>query len=95
MVNQSIESRWFFELTPVAEEDLERLDSAVRKRALAKMRWLRDNFEHIVPQPLGGKYHGFFKLRVGDWRMVYEIESGKKLLTIHFIDLRDKVYKRI
>lgn len=95
MASQDAGPFWFVDLTSIAEGDLEQLDTAVRRRVLAKMQWLRDNFDYIVPQPLGGKYRGFFKLRVGDWRIVYEVESDKKLLTVHFIDRRDKIYKRL
>lgn len=87
--------RWALEFTLVAEEDVARLDAAVRKRTLNKIKWLRDHFNDIVPQPLGGVYQGLFKLRTGDWRIVYEINAEKQLLTIHLIDRRYTVYKRL
>jgi len=55
---------------------------------------MRKNFDQITPLPLGDKWRGFFKLRIGDWRVVYEIEISKRLITIHYIDHRDKIYKR-
>jgi len=86
--------RWRFIITREAESDLKRLDSPTRKRVLEKFKWLVDNFDQITPLSLGDKRRGFFKLRVGDWRVVYEIEIAKKLITIHCIDHRDKIYKR-
>lgn len=88
-------ARWRFEITQLAEADLKRLDTNIRKRALAKIAWLRDHFNHIIPQPIAGPYQGFFKLRVGDWRIVYQIEAEQWLVTIHLIDRRDKIYKRL
>jgi mRNA interferase RelE/StbE len=85
---------WRFELTKEAEEDLEKLDSSIRDRILEKLKWFRENFEQIIPLPLGGKWRGFFKLRIGDYRVVYEVEKVKKVVTIHYIDRRDKIYKR-
>ena len=38
---------------------------------------------------------GFFKLRIGDWRMVYDFEREKNLITIHAIDNRNRVYKKL
>ncbi|MDP3696519.1 MAG: type II toxin-antitoxin system RelE/ParE family toxin [Candidatus Taylorbacteria bacterium] len=84
---------WRIVVTFEAEKDLERLDTSIRKRVLEKLAWLRHNFDFIIPLPLGGKWRGFFKLRVGDWRIVYEVETKKFLVIIHRIDRRDKVYK--
>lgn len=87
-------SRWRFEITGVAENDLEVIDELVRTRILEKIRWFKENFEQVRHSSLGGKWKGFFKLRIGDWRVVYGIEYEKRLVTIHFINRRDKIYKR-
>ena len=85
--------RWRVNFTYEAEKDLERLDGIIRRRILDKLIWFRDNFDTITPLPLGGKWRGFFKLRAGDWRIIYEVEVKKFLVTIHCIDNRDKIYK--
>lgn len=87
--------RWQFEITDLGESDLEKLDAPTRIRILQKLRWLVDNFEYITPIPLGGPLKGFFKLRVGDWRIIYEVEESKKLVSVHTVDLRDRVYKKV
>lgn len=87
-------SQWKVDFTCEAEDDLDKLDKQIRKRVIEKTLWLRDNFDQIIPLPLGGRWQGFFKLRVGDWRVIYEIEDLKKQITIHLIDRRDKIYKR-
>jgi mRNA interferase RelE/StbE len=87
-------TEWRFELTKEAEEDLEKLDSSVRDRILEKLKWFRENFEQVTPLPLGGKWRGFFKLRIGNYRVIYELEKIKKVVTIHCVDRRDKIYKR-
>ncbi len=88
-------SGWCLEITRVADEDLGRLDAHVRRRVLAKIVWLRDHVDRIVPQPLSGAYRSFFKLRVGGWRIVYQIEAAQQIVTVHLIDRRDTVYKRL
>lgn len=40
---------WQVKVTSEAEEDIERLDGAVRSRILAKLKWLRENFDNVVP----------------------------------------------
>lgn len=86
--------QWRFQTTQEAEEDLARLDPQIRKRVVEKLQWLIDNFDHVIPLPLGGEWRGFFKLRVGDWRIIYEVEAQETKVTVHEIDRRDKIYKR-
>jgi len=86
-------SGWRVEITKDAEQDLERIGEPAKIRILEKIRWFKDNFDQVRHEPLGGKWGGFFKLRVGDWRIVYEIEHIFRLVTIHRIDRRDKIYK--
>ncbi|MDP2669033.1 MAG: type II toxin-antitoxin system RelE/ParE family toxin [bacterium] len=85
---------WKFEITDQGKADLKNLDAEVRKRVLEKLEWFAENFRNLAPIPLGGTWRGFFKLRVGDWRIVYEINYLGHLITIHVIDNRDRVYKK-
>lgn len=85
--------KWRIFITKEAEEDLDDLDSSIRNRILQKLIWARDNFDDIVPLPLGGLWRGFFKLRIGDWRVIYDIEIKKHIITVHQVGLRDKIYK--
>jgi len=85
---------WQFLITKEAEKDLEYLGSKIKARVISKLEWLATNFEGMTLVPLSGELGGFFKLRVGDWRIVYEIENDKKFIVIHAIDHRDKIYGR-
>jgi mRNA interferase RelE/StbE len=64
------------EYEPEAFADLERLTQAVRGRIVDKIGWLAENFDQITPQPLTANLSGFFKLRVGDYRVVYEFSAA-------------------
>ncbi len=86
-------AKYAFVFTKKAEEDLEKIDSAAQKRVLEKIKWFKDNFEYIIPLPLSNKWRGFFKLRVGDWRVIYEIDLSGKLVIFHCVDKRDRIYK--
>ena len=85
--------QWNFVITPEAEADLNKLDAVVRKRILAKLKWFADNFDYVTPFPLGEPFKGFFKLRVGAWRIIYDVEYLKSLVAVHYIDRRDKIYR--
>ena len=85
---------WRFDLTKEAESDLEKLDFSIQARVIEKIKWFRENFDQITPLPLGGNWRGFFKLRIGDYRVIYEVERERRIATIHYIDRRDKIYHR-
>lgn len=75
-------------LQPSASKQLKKLDLGLRKRIKGKLKELGQGIcrgEMLVPSE-------FWKLRVGDYRIVYEIliEEGKVLVL--FIGHRKKVY---
>ena len=87
-------SEWRFIITSEAEADLNALDTQVRKRITEKLKWFRDNFDSVTPFPLGEPWKGFFKFRIGDRRVIYEVDNTDGIVAIHHIGRRDKIYKR-
>lgn len=81
-------------LTPTAKADLLRLNPAVARRVFDKVQWLADNVETIRLEALTGSWRGVFKLRVGDYRVLYTCEASKRRIVIHFVRHRRDVYKR-
>ena len=79
------------EWTEDAIEDLSRLDKPIIRRILKKVSWLSNNFDSITPESLSGDFKGSFKLRLGDWRVVYTIES--ELILIQAVGHRREIYK--
>lgn len=79
------------EWTKNAIEDLEKLDTTIVKRILNKISWFSQNFENITPEPLSGDLVGTFKIKIGDWRIIYTFESG--VIVIQAIGHRKEVYK--
>ena len=73
------------EFTSNAEADLTRLDAPVAQRVLKRLRWLADNFEAIRPEALTGQWQGVFKLRVGDYRVLYTYDRAKRRIIVHFL----------
>ena len=83
---------WRTVFTHKAEESLEKLSKEVGDKVLEKIVWLESNFDYIDPLPLRNKWRGFFKLRIGDWRVIYDANINKKEITIHKIGHRSKIY---
>jgi mRNA interferase RelE/StbE len=76
----------------VAERELAQLDKAVGRRIVKRIRWLAENVEDVKPMPLSGGLAGFYKLRIGDYRVVYEILHAEQILVIHLVGHRSEIY---
>jgi len=75
----------------VLQFDLPRLDSTIRQRIykLVKQRLL--THPELYGEPLRGTLKNFWKLRAGDFRVIYSIE--KDGVFIHTVGHRSEVYK--
>lgn len=61
------------------------------RRILNKITYLSRQFSSITHEPLSGDLAGTFKLRVGDWRVIYTIESD--LIVVQAIGHRKEIYR--
>ncbi len=77
-------------LSPMAEKDFANLEVALKQRIVEKLRWFLEN--EVVPEVLEGNFEGFYKLRVGDYRIVYEFETAV-VMRVRLIGHRSRVYK--
>lgn len=87
-------TRWSIDLVPKAQDDLARFDRSIRSQVIERLEWLAANFDLVHLESLHGEWRGFFKLRVGDWRVAYNFNASAGIITVHQIDRRDKMYKR-
>ena len=80
-------------LLPNALHDLSKLDKSIAKRIINRIEWFSENIENSSPVPLQSKLSGFYKLRIGDWRVIYEISKKAETISIHKIGHRKEIYK--
>ena len=80
-------------ILPKALNDLSKLDKTVSRRIIDKLSWLSENIENITPLSLTGKYTDLFKFRIGDWRVIYDIDHDQKMITVHKVGHRSEIYK--
>ncbi|MEK7621994.1 MAG: type II toxin-antitoxin system RelE/ParE family toxin [Patescibacteria group bacterium] len=85
---------WSIEFKPETEHDLGGLDWIIRRRIIEKLDWFALNFDSLFPISLKGEFKDFSKLRVGDWRVFYQVNWEKHLIIVCYIDRRDKAYKK-
>ena len=87
-------TKWSVEFTREAEKDISILDKPVRKRIIEKLDWLEDNFSGVLPTVLTADFRDYFKLRVGDWRIFYQVNWYRNIITVRYIDHRSRAYKK-
>ncbi|MEZ8220249.1 mRNA interferase RelE/StbE [Candidatus Fervidibacteria bacterium JGI MDM2 JNZ-1-D12] len=85
---------WQIGWMPEAIDDMEDLSDEVAQRVREKLEWMQKNFDVVVPEPLHGEWKGFFRLRVGDWRVIYTVDRQKRLIIVHAVGHRSSIYKR-
>lgn len=76
-------------LHPMAAKTLEKLDIGIRRQIKKKLKELKE-----FPEQRGKhlRYTQFWSLRIGDYRVIYEINEKEKRIIVLFIGHRNNVY---
>ena len=77
---------------PESIDDLDSISQVMCVRILKKIEWLSVNFEKVSAQPLTGQWSGFYKLRVGDYRVIYEFDIENQLIFVARVEHRREIY---
>jgi len=78
-----------------AERDLDRLPPDVQRRIIPRIEALADDPRPPGAEALHGQLRGLTKLRVGRYRISYEIDDEQRLVTIIEIGHRRDIYRRL
>ncbi len=72
-----------------AARELEKTEHSLRLGIIARLKELRDD-----PKRMGKmlKHSDFWSTRIGDHRVIYEIDNSKRRVIVLFIGHRSKVY---
>ncbi len=85
-------ARYALEIKPSARKELEKLDESLLARAVPKIEALA-----IDPRPSGCRklrgYRDLWRIRVGDYRVVYVIDDARKLVSVTRVAHRRDVYE--
>ena len=78
-----------------AEKKLEKLDASVRNRIKT---WIEKNLEGCENprqwgKPLEGEWYGYWRYRVGNYRLVAQIIDNEIIIVIVNVDKRNDIYK--
>ena len=88
-----IKNKINLEFSEYALDFLEKTDKNLRKKLLAKIEFLRENFDKIPHISLSFEFRNFFKFRMGNYRIIYTFDVPQNTLKIIFIGKRDEIYK--
>jgi mRNA interferase RelE/StbE len=87
---------WTIEFDPAAIKELKKLDKPVARRITAFLheRVAQSQDPRSIGQALAGEnLGGYWKYRVGDWRIIAKIEDSKVLIIVLRVGNRRDVYK--
>jgi mRNA interferase RelE/StbE len=79
-------------LTRSAEKDLRRLDPSVRRRVLGGLDRLLAEDRSLDVRRLTGSER--FRLRVGDWRVIFDYDSDTETVLVQRVLPRGRAYER-
>jgi mRNA interferase RelE/StbE len=76
-------------LHPKAAKELQKIEKQIWTRIIESAKQLHEN-----PDKLGKtlKQSNYWSLRIGDYRVIYEINQNKKQAVILFVGHRSKIY---
>jgi mRNA interferase RelE/StbE len=77
---------------PSVEKDLRKLSSENRERVFARITELRNEPLPSQVVKLTGT-ESLYRIRVGDYRIVYEVDTEFKRVLIHYVRHRREVYR--
>lgn len=82
------------DFAPRTERQLNLIPKEIRKLIFDRIDKLKTNPRPEGVESLQGKEKGFFRIRQGDYRIVYSIQDQKLLILIVRIVNRKEVYKK-
>ena len=86
---------WKVEVKPTAEKSYLKLDKKMKKRvkkSLLELEKSKNPLSHPKVRALTGKLQGDYRLRVGDWRILFTPDKDAKMLYVFAILPRGDAY---
>ena len=88
----STEKPYNIELSDRAKTIFAKLDKTIRHQVQERLEWLAANVDEMRHLALKGEWRGYYKLRAGDYRIIYWIDRGERLIVVELIGNRRDVY---
>jgi mRNA interferase RelE/StbE len=82
------------QISRTAKRDLSRLDQPIAKRIMNKLFDLASNAETTSHFALSGEWKGLYRIRIGDYRVIYDLNKDKLVILVIAVGHRRNIYKR-
>ena len=76
-----------------ADKEFRHLPAEVRQRVAAAVEALKANPRPIGVESLAGQLKGLHRIRIGDYRVVYQVDDEARSITVTRVGHRGKVYQ--
>ena len=76
-------------------KDLKSLDKSVAKRILNQIEGKLAENPQLLGTELVGEFRGYFRFRIGDYRVIYKISESEILILVLRIGHRKNIYDRL
>lgn len=87
---------WRIEIDKDVQRSMKKLERQVAKRIVAKLREISQLEDpRSMGKALVGNLVGLWRYRVGDYRIVCDIEDGVLVILVVDVEHRSKVYKQV
>lgn len=86
------DASWSIGFSRQADKDMERLDSSVRQRVSSALDKLADDPHSGALRKLAGRPES--RLRVGDWRVLVELDAKAREIHVKRVLPRGRAYER-
>ena len=94
VLGEILKAMFEIRLTPQAERAYIHLDASMQRR-IDKVfeQFEQGKFQHKNIRALRGKFTGSLRYRLGKWRIIFTINSPKKIVCIEVITTRGGAYR--
>ena len=88
--------KYVVDYTKKADKQLQKMDVSVRERIYD---WINEHLEgcenpYMYGKPLTASWKGYWSYRIGDYRIIAEIQDDKILILITEVGHRREIYRR-
>lgn len=92
---ENTSTSWSIKFSSIAEKYFNKLDRKKRQKIAEKLRSLAklpNPLEHPQVQPLTAELKGFYRLREGNYRIIFSVLSKEKIIAVVNVFPRGKGY---
>ena len=85
---------WQIKLSNTAKKQLKKIDNKIQKRIVTFLKTLSSKYPRAIGKPLKKNFIGLWRYRIGEYRIICDIQDDKITILILRIGHRSKVYKK-